>query len=124
MDVMKSDFMRTVAETEKAEADAEQAHLAFMTETGKSLAEKTTAASETLTYKDEAMTKLASADEDLQQRLALLQAAIQEILDLKTVCVDTGMSYNKRVVNREDEIDALKKAECILEAFSKYGPGA
>jgi hypothetical protein len=123
MDVMKSDFMRTVAETEKAEMDAERAHMAFMTETGRSLAEKQTAASETLTYKDNAMSKLASADEDLQQRIALLQASLQELLDLKAVCIDTGMSYGERVANREEEIDALKKALCILDSYAKYGPG-
>merc|ERR1711920_944481 len=40
MDVMNSDFARTISETEAAEAQAEQDHLAFMTETGKSLAQK------------------------------------------------------------------------------------
>merc|ERR1712008_594706 len=40
MEVMKSDFERTISETEAAEAQAEEEHLEFMTETGKSLAEK------------------------------------------------------------------------------------
>merc|ERR1719269_478132 len=40
MDVIKTDFERTISETEKAEAEAQQAHLEFMTETGKSLAAK------------------------------------------------------------------------------------
>merc|ERR1719420_2492054 len=41
MEVIKSDFERTISETKKAEAAAEKEHLEFMTETSKSLAEKT-----------------------------------------------------------------------------------
>jgi len=36
--------------------------------------------------------------------------------------VDTGMSYKERVARREDEIAALKKADCILSAYEQYGP--
>merc|ERR1711939_576302 len=34
LDVIKSDFIRTISKTEEAEAEAEQDHLKFMTETG------------------------------------------------------------------------------------------
>merc|ERR1719478_1185490 len=43
MEVIQSDFERTITETQKAEKEAEQDHLEFMTESGMSLAEKTTA---------------------------------------------------------------------------------
>merc|ERR1719301_193110 len=43
LEVIQSDFERTITETKKAEAAAEQQFLEFMTETGKSLAEKTVA---------------------------------------------------------------------------------
>merc|ERR1719217_2013954 len=53
MEVIQSDFQRTISETKKAEAAAEAEHLAFMTETGKSLAEKNMANKEKNKIKDE-----------------------------------------------------------------------
>merc|ERR1719356_29715 len=123
MEVMQSDFERTISETEYAEAQAEQAHLEFMTETGKSLAAKQMAEQEKTTYKDNAVEKLEAATEDLNSQTEILITAINELLDLKPVCVDTGMSYEERVARREDEIKALNKALCILTAFQRYGPG-
>merc|ERR1719223_1439592 len=122
MKVMKSDFERTISETEAAEAQAEEDHLEFMTETGKSLAEKKVATEERSTQKDDASEKLEKADDNLSEQTKILQASIQELLDLKPVCEDTGMSYKERVARREDEIAALKKADCILRAYDKYGP--
>jgi len=122
MEVMKSDFERTISETEAAEAEAEQEHLEFMTETGKSLAQKKVAESERTDQKNEATDKLGTADSNLSDETTILEQSIQELLDLKPVCVDTGMSYNERVARREDEIAALKKALCILGAYQQYGP--
>jgi len=122
MEVMKSDFERTISETEAAEAQAEEEHLEFMTETGKSLAEKKQAVEERSSQKDDASEKLEKADDNLDEQTKILETSIQELLDLKPVCVDTGMSYKERVARREDEIAALKKADCILSAYAQYGP--
>merc|ERR1719458_1357705 len=122
MEVMKSDFERTISETEAAEAQAEEEHLEFMTETGKSLAEKKVAVEERSAQKDDASEKLEKADDALDEQTKILETTIQELLDLKPVCVDTGMSYNERVARRKDEIAALKKALCILGAYQQYGP--
>merc|ERR1719172_140836 len=46
MDVIKSDFERTISETEHEEAKAQEEYDAYMTETGKSLAENNVAVSE------------------------------------------------------------------------------
>merc|ERR1719409_1679223 len=122
MDVIKTDFERTISETEKAEAEAQQAHLEFMTETGKSLAAKTQAKDEKNTQLDDALEKLANASDQLDEQTAILQESINELRELKPACVDTGMSYEERVARREEEIEALKKADCILVHFSEYGP--
>jgi len=122
MDVIKSDFERTISVTEKTEAQAEQDHLKFMTETGISLAEKTTAHAQKTTELNAALDSLEEATGQFQEQLTILNTGIQELLDLKPTCVDTGMSYEERVARREDEISALNKAFCILEAYAKYGP--
>jgi len=122
MDVIKSDFERTISETEKAEAQAEQDYLKFSTETGISLAEKNTAKDQKTAEHEAAVESLSEADEKFHSELEILNTAITELLDLKPTCVDTGMSYEERVARREDEIAALNKAHCILEAYAKYGP--
>merc|ERR1719499_491445 len=122
LDVIKSDFERTITETEKEEAEAEKEHLEFMTKTGVSLAEKKMAQEQKTKYKDDAEEQLEDATENLNDNTEILSKAIAELLDLKPVCVDTGMSYEGRVARRQDEIDALNKALCILKAYAEYGP--
>jgi len=122
LEVIQSDFERTITETEKAEAQAEQDHLKFMTETGVSLAEKETAHEQKTAENEDAKEKLADATENFKSQAEILRGAVSELLDLKPVCVDTGMSYEERVARREDEIEALKKADCILGAYAQYGP--
>merc|ERR1719420_350604 len=122
LDVIKSDFERTISETEKAEAQAERDFLEFMTVSGQSLAEKKTAEEEKTRQKDDAEEKLAAADEAMQSQTTLLQKSLEELLELKPVCIDTGMSYEERVAMREEELEALKKALCILMNYSEFGP--
>jgi hypothetical protein len=122
MEVIASDFSRTITETQKAEAAAEDEHLEFMTETGKSLGEKKMIEEQKITENDNAEEDLEAADDKLQSNNKILQTSITELIELKAACIDTGMSYSERVANREDEIEALKKALCILGAYEKYGP--
>lgn len=124
LDVIKSDFVRTISETEQAEVSAQDEYRNFMTETGKSLAEKKMANEQKLKQKDDAIQKLEQAGEDLDAQVKILQLAVQELIELKKVCIDTGMSYEERVSRREDEIEALKKALCVLTAYQDYGPEA
>jgi len=122
LDVMKSDFERTISETELAEEKAQQDHLAFMTQTGKSLAEKTEAEGQKEAQNSDTESKLSDADDSFVEQGKIMRGAITELLDLKPQCVDTGMSYNDRVANREDEIASLKKALCILGNYAEFGP--
>lgn len=121
LEVIKSDFVRTVKKTEEAEAQAEDDHLKFTTETQSSLAEKNTATTIKTTQKDEAKAKLADAQEGMDSKTELLISTIKELKELHATCVDTGMSYKEREAARQDEIDALKKALCIFNAYAEYG---
>jgi len=122
LDVIKSDFERTIKETNKAEKSAAKEYQTFMTESGKSLAEKTMAEEQKTKQKDDAIAELDSADTDLTAQTSLLKLAIKELLQLKPTCIDTGMSYEERVARREDEIESLKKALCVLQQYAEYGP--
>jgi len=122
LDVIKSDFERTISATNKAEASNEKEYQKFMTESSKSLVEKNMAHEMKTSQKDDAITELESADEDLRAQTDILKVAIRELLELKPTCVDTGMTYEERVARREDEIESLKKALCVLNAQEEFGP--
>jgi hypothetical protein len=122
MEVIASDFERTISETKKAEALAEKEHLEFMTETGKSLAEKTMAEKEKTKLKDETDNNFNDAEDEMTAQTKILVTSIKELMELKPTCIDTGMSYADRVAMREQEIASLKKALCILGAYAEYGP--
>jgi len=123
LEVIKSDFKRTMAETEKAEAEAKQDHLVFMTETGKSLAEKDVAVKEKTKQLDNTEQTISDDKDSLKSKVEVVTGAIKELLELKEAC-ETGMSYEERVARREDEIKALKQALCILDNYQQYGPDA
>jgi len=122
MEVIQSDFERTISETSKAEKEAAKDHLEFMTETGMSLSEKTVALKEKTRLKDETDNNFNDAEDEMQERTKILISQIKQLMELKAACVDTGMSYADRVAMREQEIASLKKALCILGAYAEYGP--
>merc|ERR1719440_2577786 len=107
LDVIKGDFTRTITETQKAEEAAEQEHLEFMTETGKSLAEKETAKGEKNTQKEDTESNLETATDNMQSQMTILTTSVKELLELQPACVNTGMSYDDRVTRRQEEIDSL-----------------
>jgi len=122
MEVIKSDFERTVKVTNEAEAKAQADFMDFMTESGMSLAEKQMARKEKTKQLDDTIKQLEDADSDLNSETKILQTSLSELLELKPTCIDTGMSYDERVARREDEIESLKKALCILNAYAEFGP--
>lgn len=119
LDVMKSDFTRTIQETKEAEKQASQDHLNFMTETGKSLAQTEEAQKSKSSQKDEAVDRLATASNNLNEHMDTILNQIKELKLLKDACIDTGMSYEERVARRKDEIEALKQALSILGNYNQ-----
>merc|ERR1719487_1572259 len=121
LEVIESDFVRTVKKTETAEAQAEDDHLKFSTETQSSLAEKKQATDIHTSQKDDTLKGLEEATDGMKDKTEILTGAIKELLELQPTCVDTGMSYKERVEARENEVKALKKALCIFVAYEKFG---
>jgi len=60
-------------------------------------------------------TNIQQTTSNLQDTVDLLDGALKELEELKPTCMDTGMSYSQRVKKREQEMEALKKALCILD---------
>mmetsp|Transcript_16818 Transcript_16818/g.26732 ORF Transcript_16818/g.26732 Transcript_16818/m.26732 type:complete len:759 (+) Transcript_16818:65-2341(+) len=124
LEVVKSDFARTIKETQKAEDEAEQDHKTFTAETTASIKSKEDSETAKKKEKSDAEASFDTDEESLKKKTDLLKTTIEELLELKKTCVDTGMSYEERVERREEEIASLRKALCILSAYDAYGPNA
>lgn len=124
LDVILGDFARTIKETKKSEVESVQDHTEFTAQTTTSQKEKETAEKNRKKEKSDADAKFDSDTESLKKKTDLLVSTIEELLELKKACIDTGMSYADRVSRREEEMAALRKALCILSAFAEYGPDA
>jgi len=116
LDVVKSDFERTVSETEKEEEEAKQAHTDFMTTSGKSRETKTVAKEQDSKALDDANAQDEEDRASLESAADALNKALGELNSLHKACVDNGQSAEERAAAREEEISALKQALCILEA--------
>jgi hypothetical protein len=124
LEVILGDFDRTIKETKKAEDEAEQDHKSFTAETKASLKSKEETEKAKKKEKSDADDSFDKDKESLKKKTDLMVTTIEELMELKKACVDTGMSYEERVERREDEIASLKKALCILSAYAQYGPDA
>mmetsp|Transcript_122884 Transcript_122884/g.191904 ORF Transcript_122884/g.191904 Transcript_122884/m.191904 type:complete len:697 (-) Transcript_122884:49-2139(-) len=118
LEVIQSDFDRTIRKTEEAEEAAHRDYIKFMQLT--KMDEGSMSTKKELDIQDlkATRTNIEKKMSDLQGTQDLLDKALQEIEQLKPTCIDSGMSYDERVKKREEEMDALKKALCILDTDS------
>jgi len=116
LETIESDFDRTIRTTEASEAAAAADFVKLVQASSMSIASKTT--KKDLDEQDLKTTKtsLKSKMEDLVTAQNLLDDALKDLELLKPTCIDTGMSYSERVKKREEEMKALTKALCILDA--------
>merc|ERR1719316_1785907 len=123
LEVLLSDFERTIDETQTAEDEAQQDFEELMRTTGKSIEAKEVVREKKHEELDDIMVNLVEQKEQLKDKVKLLNEAVGELIELKHTCIDTGMSYEERVAKREEEIESLKKADCILDNFKSGGAG-
>jgi hypothetical protein len=114
MEVIKSDFERTIKTTKEAEYNASREFAEFDTTTKSSISSKETSKKMKELDRTTTESELNGAMADLTEHMQLLDDSLQRLEALKPQCIDTGMSYAERVQKREEEIDALKNALDIL----------
>jgi len=115
LEVIQSDFQRTLSTTVAAEKDSAAEFVEFERASKADIEGK-----ETKTELDEQDLEVAKVDikqntRDMEDNMSMLDSALKELEELKPLCIDSGMSYEERVEKREEEIDALKKALCMLD---------
>jgi len=115
LEVVKSDFERTVRKTEASEAEAAASFVEFDRTSKTDISGKDMTMQ--LSQEDLESTKnaITQAMTDLNSQQKLLDTALKTLEDLKPMCIDTTMSYAERTAKREEEIAALKKALCYLD---------
>merc|ERR1719231_1243466 len=116
LEVIISDFERTIKVTTKSEKEASKEFTKFECSTKASIASKETSKSNCEFDLKETNMKITEETDTLDKTQKMLDDALKTLEDLKPACVDTGMSYADRVQKRKDEIDALKEALCQLDA--------
>jgi len=115
LEVIESDFDRTDRVTTQAEAEAQAEFILYDRNARSDISakdEKKELDEEDLeTTKDTIATKM----NDLKTAQNLLDSALEEVEALVPTCIDTGMSFDERTAKRQEELDALKVALCILD---------
>jgi len=114
LDVIKSDFVRTIVETEKSEDLAVQDYKAMTDTTQTSIKEKMAMTKDRKKEKSDAESRIDAQKKALKRQKDTLDGALQELEELRKVCAPDPMSYEDRVARREDEIASLNKALKIL----------
>ena len=116
LDVIISDFERTIKTTNADEKEATRLFNDFSIATKTSITSKTTAKENAESGLKGTVAAHAEDMDLLGKHMKMLDDTLKEAEDLKPACVDSGMSYEERVQKRKDEIDALKQALCMLDA--------
>merc|ERR1719313_360631 len=115
LEVIKSDFERSIKQTTEAEDESHRSFVAFDRESKGSISTKETAKAQAESDLKETKIEIKEAMSDLTQSQKLVDDSVKAIEELKPACIDTGMSYEERVAKREEEIAALKTALCQLD---------
>lgn len=121
LEVVKSDFERTAAETEKAEEAAAQDFLEYETTAKASLATKGVAQQERSAALNASEAALAADKEGLLGAQGAFDKALEELAALHPACVGEPMSAEERKQRREEEMGALREALCILDSHGSEG---
>jgi len=119
LQVIQTDFERTVRFVEAAEKQASADFVDFDRASRADISGKDMKIK--LDDEDLATTKakIQQKMDDLKTAVDLVDSALKVLESLKPTCIDTGMSYAERVAKREEEIQALKKALCLLDPDGK-----
>jgi len=114
LQVIKSDFERTIEQTGRDESDAEDTFNNFKSETEGTVSEKEDLVKTKRGEVAEETSNRSDAQVDQKEHYTLKGESLDELAKLKPACVSTGSSYTERVMRREQEIESLKNAYIIL----------
>mmetsp|Transcript_53314 Transcript_53314/g.152824 ORF Transcript_53314/g.152824 Transcript_53314/m.152824 type:complete len:687 (-) Transcript_53314:67-2127(-) len=114
LEVIASDFSRLETETTVAEQEADQKYKQFMEDFAVDRAVKDKEMRHKGYKRDSTLRIERETKKDLGGSQEMLDEALAYYDKLKPSCIDTGLSYEDRVLKRKEEIQSLKEALRIL----------
>jgi hypothetical protein len=118
LNVIRSDYERTIDTTTAAEELAQEEFLAYEKETNEQIATDEQEVEDSEKAKSEEQDELAQNEDDLADATKSNASALKKLALLKGECVDGAISHEERVKRREQEVESLKEALNILEEMS------
>lgn len=115
LEVISSDFERTVKTVSDAEDQAKKDYEALTSDIKKAVKEKETLKEKKKGEVESKNSDLTGFKSDHKDASKMNAEAIEELEKLQASCVDTGESYAERAKHRKEEIEALKQALQLLE---------
>jgi len=119
LEIIQSDFERTVETVTKAEEKAKEDFKKQKEEIESDIDTKKGERKDFKSDLENEESNLVGHKEDLKDAKTALEDVKGELAKLKPLCVDTGMSWKARREQQKQEIEALKEALTILEDWQK-----
>lgn len=119
LDVILSDFERTVETTTTEEDSAQTAFNTFEADTKTDNNEKDAEIATKENRSSDIEDLLVESGEDAENSATLKKNALKELEKLKPMCVEGEETYEQRVQKRQKEIEALKDAQVMLNDWAK-----
>merc|ERR1719238_2019329 len=119
LEIIVSDFERTIETTTAEEKAAEEEFQAFKKETEADIASKEKEKKDKEAKVVELTDELADLNNSMKDAKKKLEIALKELEKLKPMCVEGEETWEERKAKREEEIEALKEALRILDEWQK-----
>jgi len=117
LEVILSDFERTISKTKQDEEDAQAAFEMFEKDTNDEIDEKDTRIKEAKGELAQTEADILEQEQALKDAEDLLESAKASLEDLEVMCVKGTETWEQRKQKRQEEITALKEALVILEEW-------
>mmetsp|Transcript_84377 Transcript_84377/g.149199 ORF Transcript_84377/g.149199 Transcript_84377/m.149199 type:complete len:725 (+) Transcript_84377:68-2242(+) len=115
LEVCRDDFIHTQMDTEEDEAKAAKDFAKFKSASMSEISGNKVSLKMSKEEFVAALQNIASFKIELKEQTKLLNTVLETLEGLKPRCVDNVEPYEVRVAKRQQEIDALKDAMCILD---------
>lgn len=115
LETIRDDFKTTAKETQEEEDDAADKFTKLKSESKVSISGKRTSMTMNKEDLESTINELSAGKESLTNTVGLLDSALTTLEDLNKECAASELTYEQLKASRENDINMLKQAMCILD---------